>query len=275
MTALGDQILFGILLGEQARILMVRGHELMCSDSGEINFLSPVELLPLATKICQKPAFLCRLNDVDYWMAPVEASVEVRCGRWLGLRELMGRIDERLFSLAGQALQLARWQKEHRFCGRCASPTKPLEGQRALWCASCDLHFYPRLSPCMIVLITRDDHCLLARHAGSRREIHTALAGFVEVGERVEDTVHREIAEEVSLKVKNLRYFESQAWPFPGQLMIGFHATYEGGEIQVDGDEILSADWWRYDQLPALPPPETLSGRLIAHFVSEQHNKNH
>lgn len=273
MNSLGDQDLLGAVLDKRARILLVRGHELLCSDSGELSFLASSELLTLTAEICHKPAFLCRMDDFDYWMAPVKAPVDALRGQWLDLREQMGRIDERLFSLAGQALQLARWQRDHQFCGRCASPTKPLEGQRVLWCPLCDLHFYPRLSPCMIVLVTRDDHCLLARHARSKREIHTALAGFVEVGERVEDTVHREISEEVCLKVKDLRYFDSQAWPFPGQLMIGFHASYDSGEIQVDGDEILTAEWWRYDQLPAIPPPETLSGQLIAHFVAEQHNK--
>ncbi len=275
MNSPDDQTLLERVLGNRARILLVRGHELLCSKSGELSFLGPDELQSLATNICQKPAFLCRLAGFDYWMAPVDSPVNLLGGQWLGLREQMGRIDERLFTLAGQALQLARWQREHRFCGRCASPTKPLEGQRALWCARCNLHFYPRLSPCMIALVTRDDHCLLARHARSKREIFTALAGFVEVGERVEDTVHREVAEEVGLKVKALRYFNSQAWPFPGQLMIGFHAAYDSGEIQVDGDEIHSADWWRYDRLPTIPPPETLSGQLIAHFVAEQHNKRH
>lgn len=268
-----DQISFKRILGQRARVLLVREHELLCSSSGELAFLSSVELQELTTQISQKPAFLNRLDDFDYWMVPVDAREGLLDGQWLSLREQMGRIDERLFTLAGQALQLARWQREHRFCGRCASPTKPLDGQRSRWCARCDLHFYPRLSPCMIALVTRDDHCLLARHARSKREIFTALAGFVEVGERVEDTVHREIAEEVGLKVKALRYFNSQAWPFPGQLMIGFHASYDTGEIRVDGDEIQSADWWRYDQLPAIPPPETLSGQLIAHFVAEQHNK--
>lgn len=272
MNSSADQTLFERVLGERARILLVRGHELFCASSGELTFLDPVEFQAVATKISQKPAFLSHLAGFDYWMAPVDTRVDLLDGHWLGLREQMGRIDERLFTLAGQALQLARWQREHRFCGRCASPTKPLGGQRSLWCARCDLHFYPRLSPCMIALVTRGDHCLLARHARSKREIFTALAGFVEVGERVEDTVHREIAEEVGLKVKALRYFNSQAWPFPGQLMIGFHVSYDTGEIQVDGDEIQSADWWRYDQLPAIPPPETLSGQLIAHFVAEQHN---
>lgn len=273
MSFLGDHELFGEALGERARLLLVRDNQLLCSDSGELDFLTPARLQSTIAEVRQKPLFLTHLAGYDYWVLPVESHLRLAVGQWLGLREQMGRIDERLFSLAGQALQLARWRREHRFCGRCAGPTQPLLGQRALWCARCDLYFYPRLSPCMIVLITREDHCLLALHARSKREIHTALAGFVEVGERVEDTVHREVAEEVGLKVKALRYFESQAWPFPGQLMLGFHAAYASGEIHVDGEEILSADWWRYDQLPAIPPPETLSGRLIAHFVSEQHNK--
>ncbi len=251
--------------------LMVAGEQLLCNDTGELWLLSEAEVRQLAPEA--ESDFLGYWASRPVYARQLDRAVSNVPGQWQELRAQMGLIDETLFALSGSALQWARWRIDHRFCGRCGSPTRPLPGEPAHVCSRCELRFYPRLSPCMITLITRGDHCLLARHARSRKAFHTALAGFVEIGERVEDTVHREIREEVGLRVADPRYFGSQPWPFPGQLMLGFHAEYASGDIQVDGDEILEADWWRYDRLPMVPPPETLAGQLIAHFVAQQHNK--
>lgn len=192
--------------------------------------------------------------------------------QWIGLRSQAGLIDEDQFVLAGRALQIVQWHLDHEFCGRCGRATEHDECDRSKVCQHCNLRFYPRLSPCVIVLITRGNECLLARHSRSKAPLYTALAGFVEVGERVEDTLHREVMEEVGLKIHSLRYFHSQPWPFPGQLMLGFHAQWQEGDIQVDGEEIIDAQWWRYDNLPQVPPLTTLAGQLINHFV---HNNKH
>jgi NAD+ diphosphatase len=119
----------------------------------------------------------------------------------------------------------------------------------------------------VITVITRDDHCLLAHNPAFPARFFSALAGFIEAGETIEAALRREVFEEVGLNVGRLHYFGSQAWPFPGQLMIGFHAEYESGDIAIDGIEIEEANWYRYDQLPLVPPPSTLSGQLIQAFV--------
>lgn len=188
---------------------------------------------------------------------------------WTGLRSQMGLISDELFELAGRALQIVNWYNFHRYCGRCGGPTRPHHSERAMVCEPCQHEFYPRLSPCVIMVITRGDHCLLARNAKFPRAYYSALAGFIEAGETVESALHREVKEEVGITVSNLQYFGSQPWPFPGQLMLGFHAEYESGEIVVDGEEITDAQWWRFDQLPMVPPESTLSGRLIQHFVTK------
>ena len=188
--------------------------------------------------------------------------------RWLSLRSLMGRIDDGLFELIGAALQIVEWHHQHRFCGRCGGSTAAHPRERAKVCDACDHSYYPRLSPCVITVITREDHCLLAHGANFPEGFYSALAGFVEVGESLEGALHREVAEEVGVSLGALRYFGSQPWPFPGQLMIGFHAEYAAGDICVDGEEILDAQWWRYDQLPPVPPTSTLSGQLITEFVA-------
>lgn len=163
-----------------------------------------------------------------------------------------------------QALQLLHFYTDHRFCGRCGGPVIAHNRQLAGTCQDCQFTVYPRLSPCMIVAVRRGQQILLAqgpRHADSG--IFAILAGFVEVGESLEDCVHREVMEEVGIKVKNLEYFDSQSWPFPHAMMVGFLAEYDSGEICVDGEEILQADWFELDNMPKLPPPMSIAYRLI------------
>lgn len=199
------------------------------------------------------------------WVYEIEDEANLEDVAGCQLRELL-TVDPERFDLASRAVQLIRWHKDHQFCGRCGSETKLLDGELARGCSACNLSFYPRLSPCMIVLIEKGEYCLLARHA-RRNALYTCLAGFIEPAETPEITVHREAMEEVGVQVTNIRYFSSQAWPFPGQLMLGYHADYAGGDIAPDGVEILSADWFHYSELPDHPGQATLSGQLIADFV--------
>jgi len=181
-----------------------------------------------------------------------------------GLRTLWGRLDEETLAVAGRALQIADWARNHRFCGVCGKPMSQIPGERAMRC-ECGHTAYPRIAPAMMVLVKKGDAILLARNvavpAGGRM---SALAGFLEPGESVEDAVHREVFEEVGLQVKDLRYFGSQSWPFPGSLMIAFTAEYAGGEIRVDPDEIAEARWFGPgDELPELSPAQSISRALI------------
>ncbi len=187
----------------------------------------------------------------------------------MGLRNLLGRTNQSLFYLAGRAKQIIEWHETHQFCSRCGTSVADHEVDRAKECPSCKLISYPRLSPSIIVLITKGEEMLLARNAAWPNGMYSTLAGFVEPGESIEQTVHREVFEEVGLHVRNLHYFGSQSWPFPNSLMLGFHAQYDSGEIVCQEGEIADAQWFRADNLPQIPPKTAISGWLIQEFIDQ------
>ncbi|MEM7217481.1 MAG: NAD(+) diphosphatase [Pseudomonadota bacterium] len=199
--------------------------------------------------------------EVDGAVAEGQAAVDLR--GWLG------RVSPELFYLAGRAQQTVAWHREHRFCGRCGAEMNDHEVDRAKQCPKCGLISYPRLSPSIIVLITRGEEMLLARNAAWPNGMFSTLAGFVEPGESIEQTVHREIKEEVGLDVTNLRYQGSQSWPFPNSLMLGFRCEYAGGEIVCQEGEIAEANFFAKDALPNMPPKTAISRWLIDDFLAE------
>jgi NAD+ diphosphatase len=179
------------------------------------------------------------------------------------LRALLSHLDEAAFAVLGRAAQILTWSRDHRYCSRCGSHTVMAEAERCRTCVSCGFSQYPRINPCVITIITRGEELLLARAAQFRKPFYSALAGFIEAGESAEEALHREVMEEVGLRVGNLRYFQSQAWPFPHALMLGFHADYVSGEIARDEAELVDARWFHYRELPLIPPPYTISRSLI------------
>ncbi len=184
------------------------------------------------------------------------------------LYQILGRVDDQLFSLAGRASQLLDWERDHQFCGRCGQQMRPDEQERAMRCDPCAMIDYPKIAPCVIVLITRGEEMLLARNVNFPQPFYSTLAGFIEAGETAEETLVREVREEVGVEVCNLRYFQSQSWPFPNQLMLGFFADYAGGEIVCDPREIADARWFHYTDLPMTPPVSSVSGQLIQHHIA-------
>ncbi|MEB3274947.1 MAG: NAD(+) diphosphatase [Prochlorothrix sp.] len=217
-----------------------------------------------------------RLQFMGYWQgwpcygAEVAAETAAPAGwEWRPLRQGYDRLGDVGFSLGGQAARLLDWDRNHRFCGCCGQRTTQLARERAKVCENCNLRFYSPISPAMITLVYRQDAVLLARAPRFPGQMYSVLAGFVEAGETLEQTVVREVQEEVGLRVKNLRYFGSQPWPFPNALMLGFVAEYAGGEIQIDPEELVDAAWFHRDNLPQLPPRPSIARRLIDWFVAQ------
>lgn len=186
------------------------------------------------------------------------------------LRQLSGRLDPDFFPISFRALHLLDWSQKTRFCKQCGGQMRPKPGPPARECPHCGYLSFPRISPAVIVLVERGNQCLLGRSPRFKGEFYSVLAGFAEPGETLEETVAREVREETGIEVQDIRYFGSQPWPFPDSLMIAFTAQYAGGEIRVDGTEIMDAQWFTSDQLPNIPPKISIARNLIDWFISKQ-----
>lgn len=210
--------------------------------------------------------------------AEVAAETEPPAGmQFTGLRQLFMHLPMDHLWLAGRAVQIIDWDRTHQFCTRCATPNEIMDHERAKKCPSCGLTTYPRISPAIIVRVDRlidgVPHVLLARNGRWQRNFYSVLAGFVEPGETLEDCVHREVFEEVGIRLKNVRYFGSQPWPFPNSLMVGFTAEYASGDIVLEEEEIADANWFTAESLPNLPSSMSIARRLVDAFIEEVKSK--
>ncbi|HEY4712800.1 MAG TPA: NAD(+) diphosphatase [Aquirhabdus sp.] len=191
------------------------------------------------------------------------------------LRHVLTQWSTAEFERASRAIQLLLWQRNHRFCSHCGEKTIRHANEFAMVCPACDYTQYPRLQPCVIVAITRHDEAdhpsiLLARSPRFTTAMFSLIAGFVEVGETLEQAVAREVKEEVGIDIKNIRYMSSQPWPFPSNIMIGFQAEYAGGDLVLQEDEILEAAFYPFDQLPLLPPTGSIASRMIEQIINDK-----
>ncbi len=207
-----------------------------------------------------EPVYLLELDQIR----------EVEGCHWQGLRAFMLQGDHTLYKVLGYAAQIGTWAREHRFCGSCGRAMTQVSGERAMHCTVCELRSYPRISPSMIVLITRGDEILLARSPRFVPGVYSTLAGFAEPGESAEDCLIREVREEVQLEVKDIQYVGSQCWPFPHSMMLGFHAQYAGGDIVPQADEIEDAQWFNVHHLPPLPASRSIARYLIDLYVARR-----
>jgi NAD+ diphosphatase len=224
-----------------------------------------------------------------YDFQPDASTNAVYCGQWqqqdlfvciltkvpkgfleIDLRELLFNQDEAGYLLISRARQLATWDKDHQYCSRCSTPLKNKhDREHTKICPKCNHRSYPRISPCIIVSIRKDDSILLARGMMSPPGRYSNIAGFVEAGETLEQAVAREVEEEVGIRVKNVTYHSSQPWSFPHQLMTGFLAEYDSGEITPAPGEIDEADWFEIDALPEIPSTATISGQIIVDHIKQ------
>jgi len=230
-----------------------------------------------------------RIPDAEEWASlglPAGEPLDLGGGSWAvalpgdaeppeemvvqGLRRLYGPLDEETWKLAGRAAQIVEWDLTHRYCGRCGAETGRKPDELARVCPRCGLQQFPRISPAVIVRVERGEELLLARSPHFAPGVYSTLAGFVEPGESLEETVAREVREEVGVEVRNVRYFGSQPWPFPHSLMIGFVADWASGEIRPQEGEIEDAGWFTVESLPGLPSRFSIARSLLDDFLEKR-----
>ncbi len=208
--------------------------------------------------------YIGKLGDTHLYAAEADKATAPPDGMsWQGLRTLFSVLGDAHFALAGRAVQLIDWDRNHQFCGRCGTPTESKREERARVCPACKLSCYPKIAPAVMALVRRGNSMLLGRSPHFPRGMYSALAGFVEPGETLEQCIAREVLEEVGVSVTNIRYFASQPWPFPNSLMIAFFCDYASGDIHPQETEIEDADWFDVFQLPQLPSKISIARRLI------------
>jgi NAD+ diphosphatase len=180
-----------------------------------------------------------------------------------GLRVAYGWLDAAEFDVAGRAFQIQYWDRNHRFCPGCGGPIALKSTERAKRCEACKRDFYPPVVPAMIVRVSKGDEILMTRQSRFPKGMYGLVAGFMEPGETLEECVEREVLEEAGLRVKNVRYFGSQPWPFPHQVMLAFTAEWASGDVVVDTTELEEARWFERAAMPMLPPPISIARKLI------------
>lgn len=227
----------------------------------------------LTRLLAAPPAVLGTLDGVPYVGARLDDSGELPDPLiTTDLRGLYGRLPSDLFAVVGYAYQIVRWQRAGSFCAFCGSPTAPVQGEWGRRCGACNHVAYPHVAPCVISLIHDGGDRIVLAHRRGRGPMMSLVAGFVEPGESLESALVREVREEIGLEIDQVRYFGSQPWPFPHQLMVGFFARHAGGEVQPDGDELDHAAWYTIEDLGAvvLPGPISIARRLIDAHTSRR-----
>jgi NAD+ diphosphatase len=254
---------------ENATLIVVRDTHVLVRESEPAPSLPSLAELRRQVSASWTRQLVGRWGTREVYAVAAEEPSDLEEGlRFVPARSLFGVLDAQLLDLVGRALAVVEFDTTHRFCGRCAAPTEPIAGERGKRCPRCNLSFYPRIPPAVITLIEHEGRLLLARSARFKSGVFSAVAGFVEIGESLEEAAIREVREEVGVEIGDLRYFGSQPWPFGRSLMVGYFGRYLRGEIRVDGAEIVEADWFDVDQLPLLPPPISIARKLIDSFVA-------
>lgn len=260
---------------EEAWFFLFSGNHILVTREEENKVSIPfLAYDQVETAGCDELCFLGTFNDKACYCAripdrPLEGPL-----RPVNFRGISGKLDAEMFWTAGYARQIHDWNMNFKFCGRCGVLTQKARQEHMRKCPECSLVSYPRISPAILVAVIKEDQILLARGVDfPDKKMFSVLAGFVNPGETLEECVAREIFEETQIRVKEIRYFGSQPWPFPDSLMIGFTAEYDSGEIRIDETEIAEAGWFYADTLPLLPGKMSLSRELIDWFIQAAEDK--
>lgn len=216
----------------------------------------------------EPPRYLFRIDQEEYYLTQLKDPQALPPGYdWWNLRENRAKKDLDLHFAEHTAYHLYVWYRDNRFCGRCGQETRPDEKERMLRCPHCGNMIYPKIAPAVIVALTDGDRILMTRYQGRAYKGYALIAGFTEIGETAEDTVRREVMEEVGLHVKDIRYYGSQPWGMDSNLLMGFYAKLDGtAEIHMDRQELSQAAWYRREEIDLKPDNYSLTNHMIQAF---------
>ena len=186
------------------------------------------------------------------------------------LRQMLGILNQSSFLLLSRATILKSWLSANVFCSICGNQNSFNKKEGAFECSCNAAPKYPTISPCIITLIYDEDNILLGRSKFFPPNMYSTLAGFIEAGENAEEALIREVKEEVNVEIANIKYFSSQSWPFPAQLMLGYFCQYKKGEIILNDAELEDARWFNIKELPIIPPDASISGQLIRSYIEDR-----
>jgi NTP pyrophosphohydrolases containing a Zn-finger, probably nucleic-acid-binding len=253
----------------QSFILYYRDRDVLVRKAeGQISFPRFKDLEHYGKYIYEKAIFLFTIDDDNFYL--VESLClkgEVPSFSWESINIFRTASPQYAGFAEILGYQLHGWYESHRFCGKCGRPMSHSEKERMMFCGNCNLMEYPRISPAVIVGVINENKILMSKYAGREYTNYALLAGFIEVGETVEEAIEREVLEEVGLKVKNFTYYKSQPWPVSGSLLLGYFVQLEGDDkITLDEEELSMADWFGVDEITMKRDNISLTNEMIMIF---------
>lgn len=244
---------------------------LVREDKDKLWYPSFSDFLESHPQLMDNSQFLFTIDDLNYYLVEDDRLDEL--AGWSYVSNSRFRSEKKYWrSFAGVVgWQLNRWYKDHKFCSRCGEKLKASDTQRLLYCESCGMTVYPTISPCIIVGLYDKDRLLLTKYANRQYQRYALIAGFNEIGESLEQTVRREVMEEVGLKVKNIKYYKSQPWPFTDTLLAGFFAELDGDDkIVLDEEELSVGIWMNREDIPKQDNRISLTGEMMEVFRNKE-----
>lgn len=240
---------------------------LMKKMGEEIAFPQFADLEKENKRIYTDYTYLFKIDEERYYLVGKE-NLECPAGFLMEDLEIFRRGKPQYRAFAGiTGHQLYSWYQKHQYCGQCGLPTKPDSKERMLYCEKCGSMEYPKICPAVIIGVTDKNRILLSKYAGRTYKKYALLAGYTEIGETLEETVAREVMEEVGLKVKNIRYYKSQPWAFTETVLMGFYCDLDGTDgIRLDEEELALAEWFEREEIPVTPSRDSLTNEMIMMF---------
>lgn len=255
---------------KESFVCIYRGREVLLKDCMEIVFPTIEEMEKYESDFATKCTYLFSIDNCSFYLAEnLSGEIEGYC--WKDT-EMFRKLKPQYLAFAGiTGYQLHRWYQSHRFCGRCGEKMVKDNKERMLKCENCGQMEYPKISPAVIVGVTYGNRILLSKYADREYKKYALIAGYAEIGETIEETVRREVMEEVGLKVKNIRFYKSQPWSFTDTLLLGFFADLDGEDkITLDREELALAEWFERENIPITERNISLTNEMILHFKEEK-----